>query len=59
MGRNGVKDFGWRVGAGGCGRPVRRAVRRSPGVKVWGGSENISLVGAIDYIPTAFGFGGR
>ena len=58
-GRNGIEDFGWRVGAGGAADPFGGLSGASPGVKAWGGSENISLVGSIDYIPTAFGFGGR
>ena len=58
-GRNGIEDFGWRVGAGGAADPFGGLTKGSVGVKAWGGSENISLVGSIDYIPTAFGFGGR
>jgi tetratricopeptide (TPR) repeat protein len=48
-GKKGIEDFGWRVGAGGS----------LGGIKAFGGSENISFVGSIDYIPTAFGVGGH
>ncbi len=57
-GKNGIEDFGWRVGAGGAADPFGGLSNATAGVKVWGGSENISFVGAVDYIPTAFGFGG-
>jgi hypothetical protein len=57
-GRNGIEDFGWRVGAGGAADPFGGLSTATVGVKTWGGSENISFVGAVDYIPTAFGFGG-
>ena len=57
-GRNGIEDFGWRVGAGGSADPFGGLSSTTVGVKVWGGTENISFVGAVDYIPTAFGFGG-
>ncbi len=43
-GKDGVKDYGWQVGA----------FVGANGLKAWGGTEKISLVGAIDYIPTAF-----
>jgi hypothetical protein len=57
-GKNGVEDFGWRVGAGGTADPFGGLTNATVTAKVWGGTENISFVGAIDYIPTAFGFGG-
>jgi tetratricopeptide (TPR) repeat protein len=57
-GKNGIEDFGWRVGAGGSADPFGGLTNASVSAKVWGGSENISFVGSIDYIPTAFGFGG-
>lgn len=57
-GKNGIEDFGWRVGAGGAADPFGGLSPVSAGAKVWGGSENISFIGSIDYIPTAFGFGG-
>lgn len=47
-GRNGITDYGWRVGAGGS----------VGGIAEYGGTENISFVGAIDNIGPAFGIGG-
>jgi len=57
-GKNGIEDFGWRVGASVAADPFAGLSPIAPGAKQWGGTENISLVGSIDYIPTAFGFGG-
>jgi tetratricopeptide (TPR) repeat protein len=56
-GKKGIEDFGWRVGAGGSADPFGGLSKGTVSAKVWGGTENISFVGAIDYIPTAFGFG--
>jgi tetratricopeptide (TPR) repeat protein len=57
-GKNGIEDFGWRVGASVQGDPFGGLSSTTVTAKAWGGTENISFVGAIDYIPTAFGFGG-
>jgi tetratricopeptide (TPR) repeat protein len=56
-GKKGIEDFGWRVGAGGSADPFGGLSKGTVSAKVWGGTENISFVGAIDYIPTAFGLG--
>jgi hypothetical protein len=54
-GRNGVEDFGWRVGAEGKLNPFGPLNASGANLAAWGGSEDISLVGSIDYIPTALG----
>ena len=44
-GKDGITDYGWRVGAS----------VGANGLKAWGGSEDISLVGSIKNIPAAVG----
>jgi tetratricopeptide (TPR) repeat protein len=46
-GKDGITDYGWRVGAGAS----------AGGLREFGGTENISFVGAIGNIGPAFGFG--
>ncbi len=51
-GKDGIEDFGWRTGpsVGVSAGPVSIDPNLS--------QTDISFVGAVDYIPTAFGFGG-
>ncbi len=58
MGKDGLKDIVWRVGAEGKANPfggpdVIPGV--APKIKVWGGEEDISLIAGVKYMPTLFG----
>ncbi len=54
-GKDGVKDYGWRVGLESKLNAVGGVTGSGVNLKAYGGSEDISFVGAVDNIPEALG----